>query len=86
MKFTCEKSLSEFEPWSGACDTFNKIEEEDKMYILESYLEEMYPEGIDETTLNDLLWFESEWVYELLDIKNDYDEDQDESEDEDETI
>lgn len=70
MKFTCEKSLSEFEAWSGACNTFDKVEEEGKMDLLEAYLEEMYPGGIDETTLNDILWFESEWVYEMLDIKN----------------
>lgn len=29
-------------------------------------VEELYPEGIDETELNDLLWFESDWIYESL--------------------
>jgi len=80
MKFTCEKSLSEFEAWAGGLNTFNKIEEENKLDELESILEDAYPDGIAETTLNDLLWFESDWLYEMLGIK----EEDEESEDEDE--
>ena len=36
-------------------------------------LEELYPEPIDITTINDLLWFESDFIYEQigLDLDND---------------
>lgn len=79
-----EMSLNEYEPWSGAVDTFNRIVDEGKLDTLECVLEDLYPEGIDETSLNDLLWFESETVFEWLDIKDDEDEeDEDEDEDED---
>ena len=37
-------------------------------------IEEVYPEGIDRTALNDLLWFDDEWIYEMLGMKNDEDE------------
>lgn len=36
---------------------------------MESVLEELYPEGIDKTALNDLLWFESETVYEWVGLR-----------------
>lgn len=56
--------LSDFEPWSGAVSTWEAIENAGKLDELESYLNECYPDGeIDETTLNDLLWF---WCDEIL--------------------
>jgi len=69
--------FSEYEPWSGAVDTFEKIKEEDKLEELEYMLEELYPEGMTDTQLNDLLWFDSEWVLEQLGI---VEEDEDEEE------
>lgn len=33
---------------------------------LECVLEDLYPDGIEETTLNDLLWFEEESLYEWV--------------------
>ena len=35
---------------------------------LDSLLEDMYPDGITETELNDLLRFDDEWVLEALGI------------------
>ena len=32
---------------------------------VESILEDIYPDGIDETTINDIFWFEFETVAEL---------------------
>ena len=37
---------------------------------------------MDETQLNDLLWFDDEWVYEMLGITDEEEEDEDEEEDE----
>lgn len=84
MKIISETSLAHFEYWSGAKDTANRIWEEkgrEGFDQLEAILEDMYPDGIDETELNDLLWFDAETVYEWLGI-SDEDEDEDENEEE----
>lgn len=77
--------LSDFKPWSDAVATFDKISDEDKMDEFDSLLEELYPDGINETDLNDLLRFESDWLYEQLGIEEEgeSDEDNDEENDED---
>lgn len=56
--------------WSGARDTVERIEDEDKGDEFVSLIEEVYPEGIDRTALNDILWFDDEWVFESLGIKD----------------
>lgn len=65
MKIYCEKSLSEFEFWSGAKDR-TKFLTSDDFDTIESIIEDLYPDGIDETKLNDLFWFEDDWIAELL--------------------
>ena len=69
MKIYSEMNLSEFEAWSGATDTLDRIISEGKCDDLEAILEDLYPEGMDETELNDLLWFEPEEVFRWLGIK-----------------
>ena len=61
--------IYDFEPWSGAVDTYERIEREGKLDELDDILDEVYPDGIDETELNDLLWFEPETVYEWLGMR-----------------
>lgn len=61
--------IYDFEPWSGAVDTYERIEREGKLDELDDVLDEIYPDGIDETELNDLLWFEPETVYEWLGMR-----------------
>ena len=74
----------DYKPWSGAVDTWDRIMDEDKLDALEQYLDEMYPDGIDETELNDLLLFEPEYIFEILGISDEEDEEDDDEEDEDE--
>lgn len=62
--------------WSGARDTVERIEDEDKGDEFVSLIEEVYPEGIDRTALNDILWFDDEWIFESLGIKDDEDEEE----------
>ena len=69
MKITYELDLNTFEAWSGGEDTLNRVINEGKVNQLESILEELYPDGLDETSLNDILWFENEWVYEMCGIR-----------------
>lgn len=77
-------SLTDYRPWSGAVDTFEKIRKEDKMDELDAFIEEMYPDGLTDTELNDLLWFEPEYVFDNLGI--DYEDEDEEDEDEDDEI
>ena len=70
MTITYELDLNRFEAWSGAKETLERIQREGKCAELENVLEELYPDGMTETELNDLLWFESESVYEWLGIRS----------------
>lgn len=69
MNVTYELDLKNFEAWSGAVDTLDRIRNEGKCEELEFMLEEMYPDGMTETQLNDLLWFESDTIFEWLGIR-----------------
>ena len=69
MKLYRELDLTRFEPWSGAVDTYERIYNKGKLDDLEFLLSDLYPEGIEETQLNDLLWFEDEWLFECLGIE-----------------
>ena len=82
MKIYTEISLSQFEFWSGAKDTADRIWEEmgeSGFDTVEAILEDTYPEGIDETTLNDIFWFEPETIYEWLGMSNDDDEEEEDN-------
>lgn len=86
MKIYEEKSLKNFEFWSGGADTAKYLTDEEFDQI-ESMLEDMYPNGMDETEINDLFWFEDDWIAEMLGY-NDFEEimhrDEEEEEDEEE--
>jgi len=66
------KEVSDFEfkneLWSGAVDTLQTIIENDKLSDLMDLLEELYPEPVDIGTINDLLWFDDDFIFESLDI------------------
>ena len=70
MKIYEEKSLASFSFWSGAKDnaamlTTGELEQ------LDFLLEDCYPDGISATTVNDIMWFDFEWICEILGL--DYD-------------
>ena len=69
MKIYTEKSLKNFEFWSGAEDTVKYLTL-DELDIIEDCLEECYPDGIDETELNDIFWFEDDMIAEWLGYNN----------------
>lgn len=78
MKIYTEQSLSNFEFWSGAKENAKELTDQ-QFDTLEAILEDMYPEGCTDTTINDLMWFEFDTIKEWLGIE---DEDEEESEDE----
>ena len=68
--------------WSGAVDTINRIAEEGKLDEWEAFIEEYFADSEEIPTLtqiNDLLWFEEDWIFEMLGIS---DEESDEEVDE----
>lgn len=87
MKIYKDCSLSDFEFWSGAIWTKDKIdalsENDPEIWDkIERELEYEYPDGIDETQLNDLFWFEPEYIGRLVGINLDDDEEEDDEDDE----
>lgn len=62
MKISYELNLNSFNAWSGAIETLDRIRREGKCEELEAILEDLYPDGMDETELNDLLWFDGDTV------------------------
>lgn len=70
MTITYELDLDSFKAWSGAVDTLDRVRREGKCTELEAILEDTYPDGMTETELNDLLWFEADTVYEWLGMRS----------------
>jgi len=69
--YTNTFTLRNFDAWSGAVGTKEVIIDNNKEDDFEFLIEELYPEGIEETQLNDILWFESDWIYDNLNIRED---------------
>lgn len=65
MKIYSETSLRDFEFWSGARQTVELLTDEE-LDTIESILEDIYPDGIDETTVNDIFWFDDDFIAECL--------------------
>ena len=65
MQIYYELDLLRFEAWSGGKHTLDTLTYE-QTEQLQTILEEAYPEGLDETALNDILWFEDDWIAEML--------------------
>lgn len=73
MKIINETNLQYFEFWGNAKETAKRIDEElgaSGWKLLDAILTDAYPEGIDETELNDILAFEDKDVFEWLGIDN----------------
>lgn len=70
MRVSKELNLTSFDFWSGAKNhEFTRSELEQ----IENSLEDLYPDGMEETEVNDLFWFEEEFLCELIGV--DYEED-----------
>lgn len=69
IKITDEITLRDFDAWSGAVETKNKILDAGKDEDFENYIEECYPDGLSLTQLNDILAYDSQRVLEDLDIE-----------------
>ena len=68
MKVYSEVSLSNFNFWSGAKDNAAELTDA-QLDTVECILEDIYPDGMNETAINDLFWFDFESVKEWLGIE-----------------
>lgn len=69
MKVSKEIFLCDFKPWAGAKENFNLLTLKE-MKIIEEIIEDLYPDGISETELNDILWFDDEFIADCLGYKD----------------
>ena len=69
MTIKTETNLRNFEAWSGAVDTKKIILDAGLEEEFEILIDELYPEGLTDTELNDILWFDPDWILESLGIK-----------------
>ena len=95
MKVFTEIELRNFEFWSGAKYTAEHLTD-NELDTIEAILEDEYPDGLDETKINDIFWFEEDWIAEMLgyadfealvkrdEEEEDWEDDEDEEEEEDE--
>lgn len=67
MKIYSEISLSEFDFWSGAKEFAAQLTEK-QFDMVESILEDCYPDGLTDTEINDLFWFDQDTVREWADM------------------
>jgi hypothetical protein len=73
MRIFTETNLLNFDAWSGGIETKNTIIENGKSEEFEALIEEIYPEGLTDIQLNDILWYESGWIFEQLGIEEEED-------------
>ena len=76
MRIYSDESLRNFDFWSGARANAEELTY-DQLDDLEVILEDIYPEGMSATELNDLMWFEFDTIKEWLGIEDEDDEDED---------
>lgn len=69
MTITSEKSLRDFEFWSGAKETVKYLTMQE-LDTIEAILEDLFPDGMNETELNDLFWFDDDTIAEWLGYEN----------------
>lgn len=69
MQIYYELDLDTFEAWSGGEDILDRVRRAGKTRELESILDDLYPTGMSKTELNDLLWFESEEIFNWLGMR-----------------
>ena len=68
MKIKMEMSLENFEAWAGAVNTKKKIIGAGKAEEFNELIEACYPDGISATELNDILWYNTDGLYEILNM------------------
>ena len=75
MKVYKEMNLRNFEFWSRAKDNAETLTSE-QLDMVESILEDAYPDGMSEIQINDFFWFDFDTIREWLGIKDEEEEEE----------
>ena len=75
MKVYKEINLRDFEFWSRAKDNAETLTDE-QLDMVESILEDAYPDGVEDTQINDFFWFDFDTIREWLGIKDEEEEEE----------
>ena len=83
MKYVVENDLYNFEAWSGGKDTLDDLKNlctKAELEMIEECIQDCLSEDtsdiegmVSDTQINDILWFERDWIASLLGYNN-YDE------------
>lgn len=65
MRYYVEESLCNFQFWSGAKENANLLTLQEFEQI-EFELSNIYPEGLEDTQINDIFWFDFDFIAQLL--------------------
>lgn len=91
MKIYMETTLDRFDAWSGGEDTLEVLRDNGMCDTLEAHIEcDIFPDGCTDTELNDFLWFERDFIANLLGfsdweaLENDGEEEEEDNEWDDE--
>lgn len=71
MKIISEIGIADFEAWLGAVETKQAIVDAGKEAEFESFIEGLWPDGLTDTELNDMLCLQDDWIFEALGISED---------------
>ena len=74
MTIKTETNLRNFKTWSGDTDTKKIILDAGLEEEFEILIDELYPNGLSDTELNDILSFDADWILENLGIKEEEEE------------
>lgn len=74
MKLFVDFDIKKFKAWSGGEDTKANIINAGKADLFNALVDDIFPEGCTETTMNDFLWFDSASIYEMLGLNEDGEE------------
>ena len=69
MIIKTETNLRDFNAWGGAINTKNIILDAGLEEEFAEIIDELYPDGLTDTELNDILWFDDDWVLKILEIE-----------------
>ena len=65
MRYYVEESLYNFQFWGGAKENANLLTLQELEQI-EFELNDIYPEGLEDVQINDIFWFDFDFIAQLL--------------------
>lgn len=74
MRIYTDSSLCSFDFWGGATYLASRLTDSE-LDRVDTELNEIYPDGMEAVQINDLFWFEPEFICELIGLTWEGDED-----------